>query len=600
MKAVSWIFRRLTQNEFKAITDRIQSKGGGSQTYIDLPKSKISDSNLNDFFGAGKSLDNKGYNWEVPIYSLGLDLPAQKVVISSRRKVSNCIREQNKDKRINIWKEEFSNFPSGSYNDTSDPIYLFIVKTDEGKFYAGWFYANQYNETWYLTKDICQPMTNTDAGYCKFSVPIKMDDKIYSWPFIGLDSSDASQIEDDRIVKSSTSLSASSEISDDVLSIINAIRTKPFVLLAGISGTGKSRIVRQLAKSVWSLESAEHRAHKPSNFEMVQVKPNWHDSSELLGYVSRIGPEPEFISGDFLRFVVRAWCYPSIPHFLCLDEMNLAPVEQYFAEFLSVSESRKLQEDRKTVKTDALLSNPLTDKDPHSGAPTAPKWFENLIDNLLTAVKCPDGKYVALREQFLTDGISIPQNLIVIGTVNMDETTYSFSRKVLDRAMTIEMNEVDLYAGLDKSKNEVNFIPSDHLLADAVEGYDVYEDYKDVCNLVIGYLDKVNNILEKTPFKVAYRTRNEFLIYVVNALKLAHIEGVDANVVAKALDEVTSMKILSRIEGDKKKVHFLDALELTIRQELNNINEGFDSKVSLPKIETMRERLKSGYTSFWD
>ena len=122
---------------------------------------------------------------------------------------------------------------------------------------------------------------------------------------------------------------------------ITAIKSKPFLLLAGISGTGKSRIVRELARACWEEGSEDYKAQKPRNFEMVQVKPNWHDSSELLGYVSRIGADKDgngvtFVAGDFLKFIARAWEEQDVPYFLCLDEMNLAPVEQYFAEYLSV------------------------------------------------------------------------------------------------------------------------------------------------------------------------------------------------------------------------------------------------------------------------
>ena len=185
----------------------------------------------------------------------------------------------------------------------------------------------------------------------------------------------------------------------------------------------------------------------------------------------------------------------------------------------------------------------------------------------------------------------------------MDETTYSFSRKVLDRAMTIEMNEVDLRGGLHKSDDMLPHIKPAQILADAVEGFDVYDQNQESCDKVITYLDAVNKILDKTPFKVAYRTRNEFLIYTVNALKLA---GEDADInatISNALDEVTSMKILSRIEGDKRKVGFLSELKNIIKSglaEIDGIERSEDNSISLSKLVTMGERLKSGYTSFWD
>lgn len=374
---------------------------------------------------------------------------------------------------------------------------------------------------------------------------------------------------------------------------ITAIKSKPFLLLSGISGTGKSRVVRELARACWDADSEEFNAQKPRNFEMVQVKPNWHDSSELIGYVSRVSGEPVYVAGDFLKFVAKAWEEPDVPYFLCLDEMNLAPVEQYFAEYLSVIESRKADEDG-NITTDPILKKSKED------------WYR-----VLTSELTDDDD---LRNRFLEDGICIPQNLIVVGTVNMDETTFSFSRKVLDRAMTIEMNEVDLSGGLANKYEQIGKLGAAELIGNAVEGVDIYSSYKDVCDTAIEYLQKVNDKLEGTPFKVAYRTRNEVLLYVVNNLPYKSDEDSDdlkqEYVIARALDEITNMKILSRIEGDETKVSksFLDDLGKTIKEGLEEIFDGpFDKvesddafkSVSLAKLEEMKKRLDSGYTSFW-
>lgn len=114
---------------------------------------------------------------------------------------------------------------------------------------------------------------------------------------------------------------------------LTAIRTKPFILLAGISGTGKSRIVRELAfMSCPKLGKLHEDPTTPGNFCMIEVKPNWHDSSELLGYTS--GIKNKYVITPFVKFLVKAMRYPEVPFFVCLDEMNLAPVEQYFAEYL--------------------------------------------------------------------------------------------------------------------------------------------------------------------------------------------------------------------------------------------------------------------------
>lgn len=367
---------------------------------------------------------------------------------------------------------------------------------------------------------------------------------------------------------------------------LTAIKSKPFLLLAGISGTGKSRIVRELARACWEEGTDEYKAQKPKNFQMVQVKPNWHDSSDLIGYVSRVSGKAEFVAGEFLKFIAKAWEDVETPYFLCLDEMNLAPVEQYFAEYLSVIESRKSHEEG-TVTTDPILEKSAED------------WYRVLTSELTNEDN--------VRNRFLEEGICIPQNLIVVGTVNMDETTFSFSRKVLDRAMTIEMNEVDLYGGLTKRHESIGKLDNAELVGSAVEGVDIYNDNTDVCDIALGYLQKINDVLEGTPFKIAYRTRNEFLLYVVNNLPYCKDEnGNDLEqgyVIARALDEITSMKVLSRIEGDDTKVsdNFLDSLSKTVEEGLKAVSgeENAVKSISLAKLKEMKDKLVSGYTSFW-
>lgn len=385
---------------------------------------------------------------------------------------------------------------------------------------------------------------------------------------------------------------------------ITAIKSKPFLLLAGISGTGKSRIVRELARACWDVDSEEYKAHKPKNFEMVQVKPNWHDSSELIGYVSRVSGKAEYINGPFLQFIAKAWSEPDIPHFLCLDEMNLAPVEQYFAEFLSVVESRKNNDGK--IETDPILKGP---KEKYEANDT--DWYFKLVDHLTSSCCNPSSAH-AIKQQFLSEGISIPQNLIVVGTVNMDETTFSFSRKVLDRAMTIEMNKVDLMAGLTNRHENIGKIEFDDIIGKTVEGVDVYAAHQAVCDKAIAYLESINATLDKTPFKVAYRTRNELLLYVVNNLSWKTDDESEDFVIARALDEITCMKILTRIEGDETKVsaNFLDGLGNAIKSGLVKIDKDLlqanksrkgdaYQPISLDKLDEMKERLKSGYTSFW-
>lgn len=384
-----------------------------------------------------------------------------------------------------------------------------------------------------------------------------------------------------------------SKINSKHFPYLTALRTKPFMLLAGISGTGKSRIVREMAKACWKDGDEEYGKNNPRNFCMIQVKPNWHDSTELFGYVSRISGKPEFVAGDFLKFVVKAWEEPNVPYFLCLDEMNLAPVEQYFAEYLSVIESRKSAGG--IITTDPLFKKPFEDQvyDINIGYGKEIDWYQQLVIQLTSNED--------LQQQFYKEGITIPQNLFVVGTVNMDETTFSFSRKVLDRAMTIEMNEVNLYGGLNEESSEIGYIDN-CIIGTAAEGKDVYAENKELCDHVIAYLEKVNNVLDKTPFKIAYRTRNEFLLYAVNRQLLDK----DSQL-WQTLDEMTSMKILSRIEGDSERTKsVLEGLKVLVDEKINKAipepEEGKEKLKSITdtKIEEMLKKLRdSGYTSYW-
>jgi energy-coupling factor transporter ATP-binding protein EcfA2 len=351
------------------------------------------------------------------------------------------------------------------------------------------------------------------------------------------------------------------------MNILTAIKTKPFVLLAGISGTGKSRLVRTLAYETCDKEELRKDTKKPGNFELIPVRPNWHDSSELMGYVSRINGE-KYITTAFLQFIAKAWRNINVPFLLCLDEMNLAPVEQYFAEYLSIIETRQVQNNQ--VVTDYLISK---------------SSFENqvLYSQLL--------KDLGLDETAFCDGIGIPNNLVVIGTVNMDETTHSFSRKVLDRAMTFEMNNIDLTAGLDNSINDWSypqeFTSSTEVLGGYTSGAEVVNEFAE-SKKVIDFLIKINIELEGTPFKIAYRVRDEFLIYCY----YASLNSADVNWLANALDEMTTMKILSRIEGDETKTG-------SVLSNLQTVLTA-DFKKSNTKIKEMETRLQSsGYTSFW-
>ncbi len=297
-----------------------------------------------------------------------------------------------------------------------------------------------------------------------------------------------------------------------LLRLAAALRAKPFAILAGHSGTGKSRMVRKLAymTCAWGgykalLEGADGKpAATPGNFCMVQVKPNWHDSTDLLGYYSEIGSA--FRTTDFVKFICKAYAYPDVPFFVCLDEMNLAPVEQYFAEYLSAIESRKVKDDAEFL-------------DGNGDEKTGPKVItDTLLDKSVWKSASDLGcEFTQSAYWVEKHGLTIPRNLFVVGTVNMDESTNQFSRKVLDRAFTLEMTDADFeHFGEQSPEPSYDDYAGDdfveELLAGKLFASDLTTDHK-LKPTQVTNLNKLKPILADTSFVVAYRFANEYALY---------------------------------------------------------------------------------------
>lgn len=418
------------------------------------------------------------------------------------------------------------------------------------------------------------------------------------------------------------------------LQYLTALRTKSFMLLAGISGTGKSRIVRKLAQATVTeeLQKAEGykgtdfandrwTLHSPANFELIQVKPNWHNSMDVIGYLSNI-PSPHYVFTPFIEFIVKAWQHPEVPFFLCLDEMNLAPVEEYFAEFLSAIESRSFEGEE-------YLTDPIIKPFNSFGEDVAKTMVNTLFPNFTAGDT--ESAITKVIKHFRTKGLTLPKNLIVIGTVNMDETTFSFSRKVLDRAMSVEMNEVNYDSFLtDTTDDDLKAIVKafeqndeadlNALLVDRhIEAREITDDLGDDAKFTIDYLKRINVLLEGTPFKLGYRAANEALIYLQASYELGQTDRI------AALDNFTLMKILSRIEGDETKLKITDSeadkeritkaevnvdeakqygdlnILTALRQIITNQLGEQDKLQSVKKIDSMLSQLKRDhFVSFWN
>lgn len=417
-----------------------------------------------------------------------------------------------------------------------------------------------------------------------------------------------------------------------------ALRTKPFLLLAGISGTGKSRIVREFAFKSCPKYLQDEDGTTPGNYCMIEVKPNWHDSTELLGYYSNLSKEYQF--KKFVKFLVKAKMYPDVPFFVCLDEMNLAPVEQYFAEVLSILETRKhprnpetKEVDMKTIKTEVIVEAKYFQqleiingsKNITTGLPAKQNLTDKGIYMKLYGINKENdiNEEVGNKTELTTLGLTLPGNVLIIGTVNMDDTTHQFSRKVIDRAMTIEMNGGNLSAMFGGSKNLEyledeaeqqkwqNAFTQRYISADEVlEAHP--QEAETIMEKLPERLNELNKALKGTPFEVSYRVLNELTI-MVGVLLDDNEEGKSIDdIINQAVDNILLMKILPRIEGDadmfaikKKDVQYDNRLKWleSIAPDISKDGEEEEKEskqTAREKIHEMIERLDNQeFTRFW-
>lgn len=347
-----------------------------------------------------------------------------------------------------------------------------------------------------------------------------------------------------------------------------SMKSKPFVILAGTSGTGKTRLVRLFAEAIGATSSEDGGNGR---YKLISVRPDWSDSTDLFGHTNLQG---EFVPGAITDFVNDASKEENLnkPYFLCLDEMNLARVEYYLSDFLSVIETRKRVGGR--IKTDEILMDAASAK-----------------------------KYPHL---------TLPENLYIIGTVNMDETTFPFSKKVLDRANTIEFSYVDLIPTFEEHASEMeslkldnSFFKTDYIILKQ----DVSQDEREFVVEVCIELQEINEILQRANAHVGYRVRDEIVFYMLNNRK-ADLLNQD-----EAFDNEIMQKVLPRIQGSGDAVkELLEALFKKFAGDYTGLsqdsewkqmktfidNKGCKYQKSAEKICYMMRRYEEdGFTSYW-
>ncbi|WP_404321915.1 DUF3578 domain-containing protein [Cytobacillus firmus] len=339
---------------------------------------------------------------------------------------------------------------------------------------------------------------------------------------------------------------------EEVINLFLSLKTKPFVILSGISGTGKTKMVQWFAESLGATE-------RNGQFTLIPVRPDWSDGSDLLGYVDIKG---DFKAGPLTKAIRTAQEHPELPYFVLLDEMNLARVEYYFSDILSVMESRRW--DGGKVVSSTLLS-----------------------------------------EEVAKEEVSLPNNLYVIGTVNMDETTHPFSKKVLDRANTIEFNRValdNLIFLQDLEDIDSLEIEQSQLASKYLHLKDLYKVDTEIIEKATSELVRINKSLQLINAHIGYRVRDEicfYLAYNKEGALMSFEEGFDHCILQKILPRLSGSD--SRIDQLLRELYLL----FTNTEYREDEDSLFDEQSAIyPKsarkvIEMLRRLQADGFTSFW-
>ena len=334
-----------------------------------------------------------------------------------------------------------------------------------------------------------------------------------------------------------------------------SLKSKPFTILAGTSGTGKTRLVKLFAEAIGADEAN-------GRYKMVSVRPDWSDGSDLFGHTDLNG---KFIDGPVCSAFEAAMKEPDKPVFLCLDEMNLARVEYYLSDFLSVIESRDRGDDGRITTSE-----------------------------------------IAQYES------GIPDNLYLVGTVNMDETTFPFSKKVLDRANTIEFNYVELVPKFEGTIETVEplDVPNRFLKTEYLVLEQDCADEQDYVIKICDELQKINEILREANAHVGYRVRDEIVFYMLNNKKAGNLLTEE-----QAFDNEIMQKILPRIQGSAVSIKEMliklfkfcmgnqtgpDPDSGNAGKQMQSMADSAIYKESARKIGYMMTRYEEdGFTSYW-
>lgn len=366
--------------------------------------------------------------------------------------------------------------------------------------------------------------------------------------------------------------------------LLVSLATKPFLILTGASGTGKTYGIRKLANTINPKKNVDDHF----NITFIPVEAGWKDGRNIIGYKNPFGDDGEvYQPTPLINMLLKASSakYSGIPFFVVFDEMNLSHVEMYFARFLALME---------TSRHEGISNVPLLTTD---DLVILQKYYKNNNEFL-------EYTYEAITR----NGLYIPSNVIFVGTVNIDETTYMFSPKVLDRSFVIERNteipskifNESLIPNNVKASLEIGQINS-YLLSPlnirkSLNDLSSASPQYDLIQKVVEFLDKVYTLVEE--FTFGYRTVVECCEYYVKAIELSTNYNADLDWLKEEeclFDEILMQKVLPKIHGNRKQLVNL------LRRLIDFCKDGERVRFikSYSKLIAMEKNLNvTGYSGF--
>jgi hypothetical protein len=356
------------------------------------------------------------------------------------------------------------------------------------------------------------------------------------------------------------------------------LKTDWLVILAGISGTGKSKLPELFAESIGG------------EFEIIPVRPDWNDDRDLFGFFNL--RTRRYQSTRFLEFLLEAQNDPDRLYIVCLDEMNLAPVEYYFAQLLSALES----EEPVLTPDEALTEEVMEHLQEHAYI---------RIGRLDEKRRKADGvrreaieREIRLWSQWISEleryqKIPVPRNVRFIGTVNVDHTTHGFSDKVIDRVNVIQFESVD-FEGFDRLRRSSlsEILPkglSFHQFSKFCELQPTPELEKRVQEFV-SHLTEISKTLEYAGIHVGFRIYRDVERYMGLAIQGGYFP--DPTV---AFDFQIKQRVLPKIRGMQS-----SELEESLKK-LGEFLSGKRYQESKKKVDSMLHLLRSkGYVNYWE